>query len=180
MALQPLQTFSAQRPQTSEQKQRMAWILERVGIMLDCFPERADAPAALGQASALAAILSGYPDEIVQKITDPARGMPVRQKWRPLPYELKQACEEEAAPIRRQAERDRVRDESQRLLAAPERERPTLAELKERYGENWGIGASEKAERERVPTQDEIKARYDGTSIEASQGLKQNIAARTA
>ena len=176
MALQQLQTFSAPKQQNSEQKQRMAFILERVGMMLDCYPERADAPGALGQASALASVLADYPDEIIRKLTDPARGMPVRQKWRPLPYELKQACEEEVAPLRRQAERDRRAAESARLLAAPEQEKPTLAELKERYGDNWGIGASTKAERERLPAEDEIQARYEGVTIEASDALKQNLA----
>jgi hypothetical protein len=156
----------------------MAYILERVGIMLDCFPERADAPAALGQASALAAILAEYPDEIIQKITDPAKGMPVRQKWRPLPYELKQACEEEAAPIRRQAERESRMEESQRLLAAPDHPRPTLDEIKERLGPTYGINRAGDKPKPPVKTFDELLA-YRSEKVAVSDELRAMLAAES-
>lgn len=126
----------------------------------------------------VAAVLAHYPAAVVHRVVDPVHGLPGRTKWLPTIAEVREACEQEMAPIRRKMERDRRTAETARLLAGPQAPKPTLAELKERYGENWGIGASAKAERERPPTEEEIKARYEGMTIEASEGLKQIIAAR--
>lgn len=147
--------------------------------MLDCFPERVDAPAALGQAGALATILQDYPDDLIEKITDPARGMPVRQKWRPLPYELKQACEAEMAPLRRAAAREaRLRESESLLLAAPSEKRPTAAEIAERFGEDYGIDRGEKAAGPRRKTLAEMEAETAALDLQPSEALLENLAAR--
>ena len=139
MPFRPLQTSSEPPPPSSAQKQRLALAMERVAMMLDCFPDRTDAPQSAGHAGGLAAILSDYPDAVILAVTDPRTGVQTRQKWRPLPYELKQACEAEMAPLRRQWQRERLTAESARLLSAPREPKPTVEELKARFGEDWGI-----------------------------------------
>src|SRR5262245_26054077 len=93
-------------------------------------------------ASAVAAVLSEYPKDIVDAVTDPRTGIQRRIKWLPMLNEITDACEELYAPIKRKAEREARRAETARLLqdvGAPNDQRPTLQELKDKYGDNWGL-----------------------------------------
>ena len=86
-------------------------------------------------AGGVIAVLSDYPVAVVRRVVDPRHGIPSRSKWLPTIAELKEACELEMAPIRREQERERRRADTQRALAAPEEERarrPSYAELQRR------------------------------------------------
>ena len=175
----PQTTFAPQRPD-SAQRQRIATILEKVAAMLECFPDRADAPSGMAQAETIAQIFAGYPDEVVDLLTNPVSGMPVRQKWRPTPFDVKQACEEAFAPVRARLDRQRREAETRALLAAPvlpRSERPTLEELQQRNGgPSWGIShSSAKREEKPVKSLAELEAERDSFVVEDSPELKAAI-----
>ena len=44
--------------------------------------------------TAIAAVLSEYPEDVVRQVTDPRRGIPARSKWFPSIAELKAACDD--------------------------------------------------------------------------------------
>lgn len=88
----------------------------------------------------VAAVLSDYPEEVITRVTDPRTGLPGRQAFPPSAFEVKQACEAEMAPIRRERERERRYLEGRNLLPPPDRgARPTIADLKAKLGPTWGI-----------------------------------------
>jgi hypothetical protein len=43
--------------------------------------------------AAIAAVLSEYPADVVQWVTDPRRGIPRKLRWPPNPAEVVEACE---------------------------------------------------------------------------------------
>lgn len=177
----PQTTFAPQRPD-SAQRQRIATILEKVAAMLECFPDRADAPNGMVQAETIARIFAEYPDEVVNLLTDPIRGFPVRQKWKPLPYEVKAACEAEMAPIRRENERRRRHEETRMMLAPPPREeRPSLEVMQERYGgDQWGIArASDRKEAKPAKTLAELEAEASSLELEFSPELRAHLESKT-
>ena len=89
----------------------------------------------------------------------------------PNPGELKEACEAIEAPARRAAARqasiDRQRAENEDL-ARYEDGRFTLADLKAKYGEKWGIGTDE-PEPQRV-TADKVFRRYTDDELRKMYG----------
>lgn len=52
------------------------------------------------------AVLSDYPIAIIRQVVDPRTGLPSKFKWLPAIAEVKEACETEMEPIRRQRARD--------------------------------------------------------------------------
>jgi hypothetical protein len=50
--------------------------------------------------AAVAAVLSEYPESVIDFVTDPRTGLPRKSKWLPNPAEVSEACEEHMAPIR--------------------------------------------------------------------------------
>lgn len=100
---------------------------------------------------AIAAILQMFSPDIVQDVCDPRTGLPGRMKWMPSVAEVKEACEARSAEKARHKrfenwgknddaeERERMKDQG-RLPPPPPEKRPTLDELKAKYGANWGLG----------------------------------------
>jgi hypothetical protein len=75
----------------------------------------------------------------MKEVSDPRWGIATTIKWLPTLYDVKEACEAAMQPIyRRQREAAHLAERRQRL-SAPVVQRPTLAELREKYGENWGL-----------------------------------------
>jgi len=134
----------------------------------------------MAQAETIAQIFAGYPDEVVDLLTNPVSGMPVRQKWRPTPFDVKQACEEAFAPVRARLERQRREAETRALLSAPvlpRSERPSLDEMRKRYGgESWGISHSSACQEQKpVKSLAELEAARDSFVVEDSPELKAAI-----
>lgn len=69
----------------------------------------------------MAALLSSYPAEVVEAVTDPVRGIAVEpgRHWMPDLADLRQACEVRMEPLRAQARREAQQRATQTLLAAP-------------------------------------------------------------
>ena len=132
--------------QVSEERDRkLNFAAERADLLFRSFPKaEADDPEVY--AAAATAILAKYPDDVIIAVTDPADGLPVRQKWRPLLAELKAACEAEMAPMREAAARERRQAETERVLKGAETtrtQRPSYDDLKAKYGPRWGLSAEE-------------------------------------
>lgn len=122
--------------------------------------------------ASITAILTDYPPETVRVITDPRTGIATYEKfrvWMPNPGELKAACDEIEAPERRadarQASEKRFLEEN-KLLETHRECRLTLEELKDKYGQTWGIGTDEDAPQGKQErkftryTDDELRAIY--------------------
>lgn len=119
-----------------------ALAMSRVEILLGCYPQ-STAHDPKTYMMALAAVLCEYPAWVVERVSDPRTGIARRIRFLPTVAELIADCEELLQPVR--AERHRRAVIAQQLaerkaIAAPTRaDRPTLEELKKRYGPNWGL-----------------------------------------
>jgi hypothetical protein len=88
----------------------------RVKLLLGCYREGQVRDSAV-YASAVATVLSRYPEAVVMKVTDPADGLPSRCEWLPTVAEVKAACERLMEPARREAARYRAARDTQALIA---------------------------------------------------------------
>jgi len=77
-----------------DQKHR-AYAASRAGLMFGCY-RKAEASAPEIYAAATAAVLSEYPQEIIDYITDPRTGLPSNSQWLPSVFEVRKACNEHA------------------------------------------------------------------------------------
>lgn len=108
--------------------------------MLGCF-RKGDAADPAVFTTAVASVLSGYPEGVVMAVTSPVSGIPAKLKWLPSIAEVREACEAEMAHILREEQRKADLARSRALVAPSEEpiERKSIEELKARCGENWGI-----------------------------------------
>lgn len=116
--------------------------------------------------AAVVSLLTGYPywagETVVRKITASTQFVPTLAEIRP-------ALEEQVKVARYAAEWDRGAE--QQLLPAPPRPpKPTMEELKAKYGPNWGISNPDKARRPKPLSPDELCAKY-GVSREDFDAL---------
>lgn len=135
--------------------EKLDYAAMRAGQMYDCY-RRNDASNADVFLRAATKILARYPDDVIETVTDPERGLPGTLKWPPQPSEVKEACEALMAPQREQAAWDfcaliqfaeRENDERDAIDApAMEKKRAeavqevAAASLRERFGltrEQW-------------------------------------------
>lgn len=133
----------------------------------------------------VAAVLSDYPASVVQSVVDPRNGLPSACNWLPTIAEVKKACEARMEPIRRAEARERAW-KGLPAPGQPREERPTLEEIKEKLGENYGLKGGPLKKRDPELTDDEIKARLKHLeetasmrTIEVSDQLKAMIAEKS-
>lgn len=157
---------------------------ERAAILFGCY-RKGDAADPEIYTAAIAAVLSRYPAEVVVTVTDPRTGLPSRCQWLPTVKEVRDACEAEMEPVRAAERREWIerqqehRREEDRQLAADRARRPTLDELRAKYGPNWGLSsgttrdeAEAAAQRRREEMQranDRIRAREKARSEAVSR-----------
>lgn len=90
-----------------------------------------------GYVASLKMVLEGYPDDVIVHVTDPRTGVQRGCKWPPTIAEIVSACDARLQELVKLAGRQR---KVVPLIEGPPREeRPTLAELKAKYGETWGL-----------------------------------------
>jgi hypothetical protein len=121
-----------------------SYAAERLRVMLGSFPqsERAKVDPTVF-VPALAAMLASFPQDIVQAVTDPVRGIASEQNWVPTLAELRHACEVRLRPRQEKAKREAELRRTQAMLAPPP---PATAEQRERAVAKW---EAEKAARAR-------------------------------
>ena len=138
-SLQRLTQSSATLTEAAREAARITELAaQRTRLMLGCF-RRGEANDPATFVAAITATLSRYPDAVILAVTDPATGMPARSDWLPTVREVRDYCEDVWEPIREQAAREKRIAEQLAARDAPEPPKPTLADLKAKYGENWGL-----------------------------------------
>lgn len=132
--------------------------------MLDCFRTGgANSPETF--VTAVAATLARYPDHVIYEVTNPMTGLPVHLTFMPSIKDVRDACEKEMEPVyRRQREEKFIADlkESRKQDEVARENRPTVEELKAKYGENWGMKSlDEPAQKPKpAPTKEDLAAHY--------------------
>jgi hypothetical protein len=114
--------------------------------------------------ASLGMVLEQYPSDVVEYVTDPRTGIQRNKTFPPSIAEIVSACEERASYLQRMERYANwgKNNEKPALLEAPRETRPTYADLKARYGENWGIEDPETAKRvtKPAPTIDQLRHHY--------------------
>lgn len=121
--------------------EKAAFSTERARLLLGQFRRgEANDPAVF--VTSIAAVLARYDSEIVTSVTNPRTGLASRSDWLPTIREVVAACEELAGAARGVARRDAALEQQLRDRAAFEASlvrRPTMDELRRRYGPDWGL-----------------------------------------
>lgn len=126
--------------------------IERAKILAGCY-RKDDAADPETYLMAVSAVLAEYAPDIVSQVTDPRSGLPSRLNWLPSVKEVRDACEEIDQRRRRMAEaaaREREQLEARRKDEAAKAIKPTLEQLRDKYGPNWGLAAPVEEDTKRI------------------------------
>lgn len=129
--------------------------------MLDCF-RTGGANSGEVFIAGMANVLSKYPASVIEAVTDPGSGIPVKQNWQPSLKEVRDACEAEMEPIRRRERQQKIVAETLAEREVDKSDRPTREEMQAKYGPNWGLSSLDeppKASRP-APTWDQVVDHY--------------------
>jgi hypothetical protein len=74
-------------------RQFQAYAASRAALMFGCY-RKSEASDPEVYAAATSAILSEYPQEVIDYITDPRTGLPSRSQWLPSVFEVRRACDD--------------------------------------------------------------------------------------
>jgi hypothetical protein len=108
-------------------------------LLLGCY-RTGDANDPETYVAAITAILARYPEEVITSVTHPASGLPSKSGWLPTIKEASDACNSAVEPIiQNQARLKRIAEQLEMREREDRGEKPTLEELKAKYGENWGL-----------------------------------------
>jgi hypothetical protein len=135
----------------------------RAKILLGCY-RTGDANDPETYVAAITAILARYPEVVVTAVTHPVSGLPSKKGWLPTVKEVCDACDEAVEPIvQNELRLKRIKEQLETREREERGEKPTLEQLKERFGGNWGLRRSEK---EKVP---EINVEENRAEMERQQ-----------
>ena len=161
--LQKVPGAESHQPSTASSSRPKATPLEALKAakqLLDCYRTgEANNPETFG--AAIAAVLSDYPLDVVQYVCDPRTGLPSSSTWMPNCAEVKAACNERVAWLHK-VERFQNWGKKPLEIEPPREDRPTITELKEKYGENWGLTSLDEPKRKPkpAPTKEELAVHY--------------------
>lgn len=141
-----LLTISAEKlPASMARRNEISeYATERARLLLGCY-RTGDANDPATYVAAIAATLARYSEQIVTDVTHPVTGLPSKKSWLPTVKEVFDACEGLEDQIKQRFARERrVREQ---LAARAEEDRaketkPTIEELKAKYGENFGLASA--------------------------------------
>jgi hypothetical protein len=118
-----------------------------------------------GYKANLKAVLAQYPDDVIAHVGDPRTGVQRSHNWPPTIAQIVTACEvhrDFLARIEQHKNRGKKVMAERKQLEAPRDDRPTLEELKAKYGPNWGLTPEPKRPPpQRAPSSDEIRMIYE-------------------
>lgn len=125
--------------------------------------------------AAITAILARYPEQVITEVTHPATGLPKKKGWLPTVKEVSDACEEAVEfTVQHEARLKRIREQMEARDREDRGEKPTMAQLKERFGDNWGIaGPPGKSKSDfKAPNADQLRHHYSHYGLGFSQKLQ--------
>ncbi len=146
----------------ARQESLTSYAAARAKLLLGCY-RTGEANDPETYVAAITAVLARYPEEVMTSVTHPVSGLPSKKGWLPTIKEVADACDEAVEPIVQHRLRlKRIKEQ----MEMRERERlgvkPTLAQLKEKYGENYGLTPREPSKESafKAPGWDEIVSIY--------------------
>jgi hypothetical protein len=113
--------------------------------------------------AAITSILSRYPEAVITEVTHPATGLPKKKSWLPTVKEVSDACDDAVEfSVQHEARLKRIREQMEARAREDRGEKPTLAQLKERFGNDWGIAPlpAKPLSTFKAPTKEELAAHY--------------------
>jgi len=135
----------------------------RAKILLGCY-RTGEANDPDTYVAAIAAILARYPQEVMTAVTHPATGLPSKKGWLPTVKEVVDACNEAHEPILQNELRlKRIKEQIEQREREERHEKPTMEQLKAKYGADWGIGfVKDEAKRAtfQAPTIEKLQDHY--------------------
>lgn len=164
-SFKPLTISVEQLPASMARQEALtSYAAERARLMFGCY-RTGDANDPATYVAAITAVLARYPEEIITQVTHPVSGLPGNGKgWLPTVKEVVDACNEAHEPILQNELRlKRIKDQLEQREREDKGVRPTMEQLKAKYGPNWGIEdprASAKRESVPAPTIDQLRHHY--------------------
>jgi hypothetical protein len=146
----------------ARQARQTEYAAERARLLLGCY-RTGDANDPDTYVAAVTAVLSRYPEEIVTEVTHPATGLPRQKSWLPTVKEVFDACQAAYQPILEREREARIIAETLASRTDPDKsDRPTLEDMKAKYGDNWGLQSLDKPESKPkpAPTIDQLRHHY--------------------
>lgn len=113
-------------------------ITKRAGILFTAY-RLADFADPGGFAASVSMVLEDYPDEVIMFCTDPKTGIQRRYEWPPTIANIVKELDNELAHRQRLDGFRNWGKQDSALPEAPRGQRPTLEEMKAKYGPNWGL-----------------------------------------
>lgn len=123
----------------ARQEALTSYAAERARLLLGCY-RTGDANDPETYVAAITAVLARYPENVVTEVTHPATGLPKKKGWLPTVKEVFDACEEAVEfSVQHAARLKRIQEQMEARAREDRGEKPTMAQLKARFGETWGI-----------------------------------------
>ena len=138
-SFKPLKISAEQLPASMVRQARISdYATERAQLLFGSY-RTGDANDANTYVAAIAATLARFPAGVITAVTHPS-GLATKYSWLPSVKEVFDTCQETVEPIKqnearlkRIAEQMEARDREDRGV------KPTMAQLKARFGERWGL-----------------------------------------
>lgn len=141
----------------------MSYAALRAKLLLGCY-RTGEANDPETYVAAITAILSRYPEEVMTSVTHPVSGLPSKSSWLPTIKEVTDACNAAVEPIvQNEARLKRIKEQFEMREREARGVKPTLEQLRAKYGKDWGLnpsGGGEKAMPVAAPSWDEIAKSY--------------------
>lgn len=163
-SFKPLTISSENLPASMGQQENLTtYAAERAKLLLGCY-RTGDANDPATYVAAITAILARYPQEVITKVTHPATGLPSKKGWLPTVKEVVDACDEAHEPIiENELRLKRIKDQMEARERESRGERPTLAQLQERFGRDWGMSSDpdkQAGQTFKAPSIEDLSAHY--------------------
>lgn len=130
----------------ARQESLTSYAAQRAELLLGCY-RTGDANDPKTYVAAVTAVLAHYPQEVITSVTHPVTGLPSKKSWLPTIKEVRDACEEVLEPIVQNAARlKRIKEQMEMRAREDAGVKPTMEQLKERFGESWGLTPKEPKE----------------------------------
>jgi len=155
---------------TARQEELTNYAAERARLLLGCY-RTGDANDPETYVAAITAVLSRYPEQVITDVTNPlnAGALPNKKTWQPSVKEVFDACEAAVEGTdQHEARLERIKEQMESREREDRGERPTLDQLKERFGDNWGIEEpiKRKVDVVKTPTVEQLRHHYQHYNLE--------------
>ena len=142
-SFKPLKISAEQLPASMVRQARISdYATERAQLLFGSY-RTGDANDANTYVAAIAATLARFPAGVITAVTHPS-GLATKYSWLPSVKEVFDTCQETVEPIKQnEARLKRIAEQMEMRERQDRGEKPTLEQLKAKYGENWGLTPKE-------------------------------------